>query len=237
MAKTNTLSEKVSVPSLVDIVTQRVEEAIMSGELEPGSKIREQTLARSLGVSRGPMREAIRRLEGRKLVTRTPNIGVHIASLSEKDLLDLLVVREALEGIACRMASQLMSDAEIASLHNLLERHTAHKTFRQGKGYYQESHDFDFHFRIVKASGNERLIQMLCDDLYHLLRVYRYKSSTREGRAEAALKEHQEIVAALESRDEERAEGAMRKHIRNARAHIEKMWLNDQNKGTAPAAN
>src|SRR5215468_210529 len=81
--------------------------------------------------------------------------------------------------------------------------------------------DFDFHFRIVKASGNERLVQMLCGDLYYLLRVYRYKSSTKPGRAVKALQEHKEIVSALSRRDPEAAEQKMRQHIRNARAYVE----------------
>lgn len=215
------LNRRVAVQSLVDVVTERLEGAIVGGDLPPGSKISEQALARSLGVSRGPLREAIRRLEGRKLVHRTPNIGVRIAQLSKNDLMDLLVVREALEGMACRAAAENMSDADIKALDSLLTAHSKHKTLRSGAGYYQEAEDFDFHFRIVKASRNDRLISMLCEDLYHLLRVYRYKSSTRVGRAEKALHEHREIVAALAQRDPDLAEARMREHIRNARVHVE----------------
>ncbi len=215
------LNSRVSVHSLVDIVTERLEAAIISGDLAPGTKIREQVLARALGVSRGPLREAIRRLEGRKLVHRTPHIGVHIAELSAKDLTDLLVVREALEGIACRMVAENMTDEEIKALDSLLTDHSQHKTFQAGAGYYQEAEDFDFHFRIVKASRNTRLISMLCEDLYHLLRVYRYKASTRTGRAAQSLHEHRQIVAALAQHDPDLAEMRMREHIRNARKHAE----------------
>lgn len=216
------LNSPVAVRSLVDIIAERLEGAIINGDLAPGAKISEQALARSLGVSRGPLREAIRRLEGRKLVFRTPHIGVRIADLSSKDLADLLSVREALEGIATRAAAENMSDVEIDDLSKLLTTHSQHKTFKAGKGYYQEAEDFDFHFRIVKASGNARLISMLCEDLYHLLRVYRYKASTRTGRAAQALTEHQLIVEALKARDPDLAEQRMREHIRNARVHSEK---------------
>ena len=214
------LSSRVAVQSLVDAVAERLEAAIISGDLPPGSKLSEQALAQSLGVSRGPLREAIRRLEGRKLVHRTPNVGVRIAELSTKDLTDLLIVREALEGIACRAAAENMTDAEIAALGELLTVHSKHKMFQTGVGYYQEAEDFDFHFRIVKASRNDRLIAMLCEDLYHLLRVYRYKSSTRHGRAKQALAEHKKIVSALARRDPDLAEQRMREHIRNARIHV-----------------
>lgn len=215
------LNSPVAVHSLVDIVAERLVAAIISGDLAPGAKISEQALARSLGVSRGPLREAIRRLEGRKLVHRTPHIGVRIADLSTKDLGDLLMVREALEGMACRAAAENMSDAEIEDLGALLTVHSQHKTFKAGAGYYQEAEDFDFHFRIVKASNNARLISMLCEDLYHLLRVYRYKASTRTGRAAQALAEHRSIVEALKARDPNLAEQRMREHLRNARKHAE----------------
>ncbi|PVE24899.1 GntR family transcriptional regulator [Microvirga sp. KLBC 81] len=215
------LNSRVQAQSLVDVVAERLEAAVISGELAPGSKISEQALAKSLGVSRGPLREAIRRLEGRKLLQRTPNIGVRVAALSVSDLSDILVVREALEGIACGLAAQRMTDEEIAGLEALLKEHGSRKSIQVGTGYYQESKDFDFHFRIVKGSRNERLIQMLCGDLYDLLRVYRYKSSTLRGRARNAFEEHKEIVAALVKRDPELAEQKMREHIRNARLHVE----------------
>jgi DNA-binding GntR family transcriptional regulator len=215
------LDRKVQPQSLVDVVAERIEAAIISGQLEPGSRLSEQGLAASLGVSRGPLREAIRRLEGRKLLERTPNIGVRVAALSLKDLKEVLEVREALEGMACRLAAQNMTDVEIAELKGLLDKHEQQKSVREGKGYYQESKDFDFHFRIVSGSRNERLSQILLGDLYYLLRVYRYKSSTKPGRATEALKEHKAIVAALAKRDGDAAERAMRDHLRNARRFVE----------------
>ena len=215
------LSHKVSARSLVDVLVERIEAAIISGDLQPGSKVREQTLATSLGVSRGPLREAIRRLEGRKLLQRTPNIGVSVAALSPADLYEVLQLREVLEGLACRLAAEQMTDTELEALSGLLEQHEQQRSVQEGTGYYQESKDFDFHFRIVKGSRNARLIQILCDDLYYLLRVYRYKSSTKPGRAKLALKEHKDVVAALMRRDPDDAERKMRLHIANARRYVE----------------
>jgi DNA-binding GntR family transcriptional regulator len=213
--------EPVQAQPLVGTIVQRLESAIFEGELPPGTKLSEQALARALGVSRGPLREAISRLEGRKLIERTPNIGARVAELSFADLADLLVAREALEGIACRYAAERMTDDELSELRRLLAEHGGQQSIRDGTGYYQESKDFDFHFRIIKGSRNKRIIDMLCGDLYDLLRVYRYKSSTMNGRAERAYEEHKRIIAALLARDPDKAEAAMRQHIRNARAHIE----------------
>ncbi|MDE2596694.1 MAG: GntR family transcriptional regulator [Sphingomonadales bacterium] len=215
------LENKVQVQSLVDVVAERIEAAIISGQLAPGAKLSEQGLAASLGVSRGPLREAIRRLEGRKLLERTPNIGVRVAQLSLKDLNEILQIREALEGQAAALAALNLPDSEIAALRRLIDGHEKQKEVREGTGYYQESKDFDFHFRIVTGSGNARLAQMLLGDLYYLLRVYRYKSSTKPGRAREALAEHKAIVDALAARDPTRAEAAMREHLRHARRFVE----------------
>lgn len=215
------LEQKVQAQSLVDAVAERIEAAIISGALEPGSRLSEQALAASLGVSRGPLREAIRRLEGRKLLQRTPNIGVRVAALSLKDLHEILQVREALEGMAAGLAAKNMTDAEVAALKSLLDKHGQQKSVQEGKGYYQESKDFDFHFRIVTGSRNERLQEMLMGDLYHLLRIYRYKSSTKPGRAQQALHEHEAVVDAIARRDAQAAEQKMREHLRNARLYVE----------------
>lgn len=218
---TGSLDSKVRAQSLVDVVAERIEAAIISGQLEPGSKLSEQGLAVSLGVSRGPLREAIRRLEGRKLLERTPNIGVRVAALSLKDLSEILQVREALECLACSLAARNMPDAEIAQLRALLDTHEQQKSVQENAGYYQETENLDFHFRIVNGSGNERLAHMLAGDLHYMLRVYRYKSGAKPGRAAEVLQEHRAIVAALEARDPLAAEHAMREHLRHARRHVE----------------
>lgn len=229
------LDGKLQVQSLVDIVAERLEDAIISGRLEPGAKLSEQGLATSLGVSRGPLREAIRRLEGRKLLTRTPNIGVRVAQLSLTDLNEILQVREALEGLAAGLAARHMSDAEIDALEHLVAGHGQQLSVQEGTGYYQDSKDYDFHFRILTGSGNTHLFEMLTGDLYYLLRVYRYKSSTKPGRAQQALDEHDAIIAALRARDPEAAERAMRAHLRNARRYVEEQLAVAEASGDAPA--
>ncbi len=117
------LNNKVSAQSLVDVLVERIEAAIIGGDLPPGTKISEQALAGSLGVSRGPLREAIRRLEGRKLLQRTPNIGVRVTSLSLGDLQEILQIREVLEGLACSLAAKNMTYDESKALSDLLNQH------------------------------------------------------------------------------------------------------------------
>lgn len=209
--------EKIEVVSLVDTVTARLEAAVMSGELAPGDRIREQVLATQWGISRGPLREAIRRLEGRRLLERTANIGVRVVSLTPTRLEELLTVREALEGMACRLAAERITDADIEALTALLRSHSESEAVVAGEGYYQLSGDVDFHFRIARASGNDYLMSLITGDLYDLMRVYRYRSSAVPGRTATALAEHRGIVEALALRDPDLSEQRMREHIRNAR--------------------
>jgi DNA-binding GntR family transcriptional regulator len=207
--------------TFADRAFEWLEEAIIKGDLLPETKLDEVNLAKAFGISRGPVREAIRRLEGQKLVERVPHIGARVATFSKSDLGDILYVREALEGMACRLATERISDVELDALENLLEGHAKDGALKAGEYYFQRPGDYDFHFRIIKGSRNKKLIEMLIDDLYHLLRIFRYRSSSRKGRAQEALQEHRRIVAAMRARDVDAAEELMRKHLSRARLSIE----------------
>jgi DNA-binding GntR family transcriptional regulator len=115
------LGSPLAAVSLVDQAFEQLADAIAIGDLKPGERIREAFLAREMGISRGVLREAVHRLEGRKLVRRTSNIGVHVVSLTEHDLSELFAMREALEGLAARLAAQHMTTAEIGKLKRLLD--------------------------------------------------------------------------------------------------------------------
>lgn len=203
--------------SLSDLALERVVEAVIRGDLVPGERLQEAVLARQLGISRGPLREAIRRLEGRHLVVRVPHVGVKIANPSPEEILDMFLLREALEGVACRLAAERMSDGELDELEAVLEGHGAQPDVSSGGGYYQTPGDRDFHYKIIRGSRSSRLEDLLLGDLYHFLRIFRYRSSVKQGRARAAHSEHQEIISALRKRDGSAAEAAMRRHVGNAR--------------------
>lgn len=202
--------------SLSSEAFEKVLDAITSGEFEPGERLLEAELARQLGISRGPLREALGRLEGR-LVTRIPRIGVRVISFSKEDLIALYFTREALEGMAARLAAEHMSDSRLRQLRELLKSHSHQPELAAGEAYLQRARDDDFHFSIIRAAKSDRLERLLMDEIYYQLRMHRRKSSTQPGRALAAFNEHHAIVEALESRDPDRAENAMRTHIRNAR--------------------
>jgi DNA-binding GntR family transcriptional regulator len=210
-----------SRPTLSDQVFARTAEAIVRGQYPPGAAISEADVAERLGVSRAPAREAIYRLEAKGLVTRAPHLGARVVQLTLDSMRELFQMREALEGMACRLAAAGMSDAELAELDRSLDGHHAQPDVAAGASYYQPDGDEDFHFRIARGSGNGRLVRALCDDLYYVLRTFRFQSSTLPGRARQALNEHRSIVAALKARSGDAAECLMREHIRRSWSNVE----------------
>ena len=129
--------------TLSENVFRRIQAAIVKGEIAPGSKISEPELARTYGISRGPLREAIHRLEGQRLLVRIPHVGARVVSLSHAELIELYEIRESLEGMACRLAAERMSDEDIAELRRVLETHERDEAFQAGVGYYQQEGDFN----------------------------------------------------------------------------------------------
>lgn len=218
-------TEKESTKS--ENLTEYLIEAIVEGQLAPGSKISEPELAKQFQVSRGPLREALMRVEGLGLIERIPHIGARVIQLSPTKLVELYAVREALEGMAARLAARNITEIELAGLESLLSTHSTHIDQVEGASYFHQQGDFDFHYRIIQASRNQQLIGLLCDELYHLLRMYRYQSPRSHSRPVEALEEHKFILRAIRQRDEELAEMLMRRHISRSRQLIEQQIMLD----------
>lgn len=207
-----------SKPStLAESVFSQLRTAIVRGEIPPGSKVNEPQLSKQYGISRGPLREAIRRLEGCKLVEIRPNVGAKVVSLNSEQAIEIYEIRESLEGLACRLAASRATAADCGQLRDLLANHERQIQSENGRLYYQKEGDLDFHYLIVQLSGNTRLFKLLCDELYHLLRLYRVQTSSSPSRPIQAFKEHHHIVDAIERADGELAELLMRRHIGSAR--------------------
>lgn len=206
-------SEDRRAETLGDEVFGRILDLIYACELAPGMIVNESTLAARFGVSRGPVREAIRRLQGIQLVSREPFMRARVVSLSPQAILELFQMREALEGYACRLATQQMPDEEVEAL--LADLEAAHAGAPPPDGMR-----FDFHERIVRGSGNSRIIDSLCGDLYHLLRIYRRISGAVPERKELAFAEHWQILRAVKARDAALAESLMRSHVERAGRHV-----------------
>ncbi len=215
-------------PTLAQRTFEGIKADIISGRLAQGSKIVESDLAEQYGTSRGPLREAIHRLEQMKLIVRVPHAGSRVASLDLKTMEDIYVARESLEGMAARLAARLMPAKEIDLLATLLDQHEAAIGETEGKAYFQREGDIDFHYRIALASRNRWILENLTGELYQLIRMCRHQSGQIPSRAQLALAQHRHIVAAIAARDEELAEILMRRHISGA-WEIVRTILEEQN--------
>ena len=199
--------------------TAALREAIISGEIAAGEKLNEPRLAEQFEVSRGPLREAIRRLVAMGLVRHVPHQGATVVTLELDSIMELYEVREALEGKAAALAAVNMSDEDIKNLRELLQLHAQHQESNAGE-YMQVEGDFDFHYQVIKGSGNKLLTNQLCDELYHLIRMFRSQTSKARTRSNRALIEHEQLIDAIEQRDPQMAETVMRRHVARAKESI-----------------
>ena len=202
--------------TLAEQAYESIKADIILGTLPQGSKIIESDLALKYGISRGPLREAIHRLERIKLVVRIPHAGSRVVTLDMKLMDDIYTARESLEGMAARLAARHMPHEDIQALHQLLDQHEEAIDKTDGKAYLQHEGDIDFHYRIALASQNQWILENLYSELYQLIRMGRHQSGQAPSRPPVALAQHRQITSAIEQRDEELAEILMRRHISGA---------------------
>jgi len=204
---------------LSELILAKLLERIYDGRLAQGAPINEAIIATEFGVSRGPVREAVRRLQGLQLVTRSPYLKAKVVVLTKEGVQELFEIRMALEGVACRLAAERMSKKEIVKLIDELEL-SQQQSLEKKQSSQKTFKTFDFHERIVRGCQNDRIIDTLCGDLYHLLRMYRYQSGSIPERKKQAYAEHWQIARVMLARDGDLAESLMRSHISRASQHL-----------------
>ena len=197
---------------LRDVVFYTLRQAILKGELEPGERLMEMQLAEQLGVSRTPIREAIRKLELEGLVLMIPSRGAIVAKITEKDLKDVLEVRASLERLSTKLACERMEEETIEELREAQEAFKA--ALRGDDITLQAQKDVEFHDVIYKSTNNLRLIQML-NNLRE--QMYRYRLEyLKDGTSHQKLvEEHEAIIEALSRRDTEETTNIMVGHVYN----------------------
>jgi DNA-binding GntR family transcriptional regulator len=201
----------------------RVEEAyrylktrIMSAALPPGASLNELEIAQALGISRTPVREAIRKLEQEGLAMRYPNRGAIVTKLSMKDVLEIWQIREILEPAACRLAAARIEHTALERIEKVLLKLKGRLAGPEDYEAFLRA-DLDLHGLILEASGNATLRQVL--DLLNE-RIIQVRVVTSPPRFQRSVDEHIEIVGALRDRDGSAAAEAMRRHLANAREHL-----------------
>jgi DNA-binding GntR family transcriptional regulator len=204
---------------LRDVVFNTLRQAILYGKLKPGERLMEITLANRLGVSRTPVREAIRKLELEGLVIMIPRKGAQVAPITEQDLNDVLEVRLALEELAMSAACKRITQGEMEEIGKALRAFEECMDSQDVSKLAQA--DEDFHERIYQATGNRRLIQII-----HNLReqIYRYRVEyLKDWKVRSELEEeHRELFHALQEGDVPQAVDCMKRHIQNQQYGIVK---------------
>ncbi|MFA4885655.1 MAG: GntR family transcriptional regulator [Desulfotomaculaceae bacterium] len=199
---------------LREMVFESLREAIILGRLRPGERLMEIQLAEEMGVSRTPVREAIRKLELEGFVVMVPRKGAYVAGVSIKDIADVFEVRAALEGLAAGLAAERITDEEMDHLEEAIVMISGEEDFLQVvKG------DSMFHELIYKASRNHRLIQIITH-LQEQINRFRLTSLSVPGRLKIAVGEHKKITEAICSRDVDLAHSLASEHMENAEQNL-----------------
>lgn len=197
---------------LRDVVFNTLRQAILRGELKPGERLMEIQLANKLGVSRTPIREAIRKLELEGLVLMIPRKGAEVADITEKSLLDVLEVRRALEELSVQLACDRITKEEIQELHTAAEGFK--KTLKSKDVTEIAEADVKFHDVIYLATKNPKLIQLL-NNLREQMYRYRVEYLKNEEVFPQLIQEHEDLIEQICKRQKEKAAEIICKHIDN----------------------
>ena len=201
-----------SYQPLRDVIFETLRKAIINGEIKPGERLMEVAIAEHMGVSRTPVREAIRRLEAEGLVTMVPRKGTHVSELSAKDIIDVLEVRGALDKLATSLAAKRMKPQQLRALESIHKQFVSCVEKENIEGAVKK--DIEFHDAIYAASGNSRLIGVLSTLKEHIYR-FRVIYLRDMNIAEYVEQEHEEILNALREGNDKLAGELSEKHIKN----------------------
>ena len=211
---------------LRDVVFENLREAIVEGKLSPGKRLMEIQLAEQLGVSRTPVREAIRKLELEGLVVMIPRKGAYVSNMSLKDVVEVLEIRASLEGLAAYLAAERISDEDLIKLEKIAD------DFSQGKDEYDLEtllkKDVEFHECIFKATNNKKLHQLI-NSLWEQVYRFRFMYISDYESTKNIDKEHKLILQALKSRDSQLAKQYAKEHIEKAEQFMIEKAMNNKN--------
>lgn len=202
---------------LRDVVFNTLRKAILTGALKPGERLMEVHLANRLGVSRTPIREAIRKLELEGLVTMIPRRGAEVAQITEKSMNDVLEVRRAMDALCVELACDRITPEELEQLKEACDVFEAAVKTRDVKKIAQA--DVALHDIILRATGNQRLIQLV-NNLSEQMYRYRFEYIKDSSQHERLVEEHRVIYQSIVQKDKETASQAAKTHIDNQEKSI-----------------
>lgn len=208
--------------SLRGRVFHKLREDILSGKYKQNEELREVAIATELGVSRTPVREAIRQLELEGLVSIIPNKGAYVIGISAKDVKDIYLIRSYLEGLCARLATEFVTPEQMSEL----EENIYLSEFHAEKKHFDQVLELDnrFHQILYEASGSKILNHVLSDFHHYVQRVRKISIASPE-RSEMSNKEHWKILEAIKEKDQDKAEREAHEHIMNTMTNISHVGL------------
>lgn len=212
---TGRADERIVRRSLTDEVVERLRDLIIAGELTPGERLPERALSERFGISRTPLREAMKVVASEGLLKLLPNRGALVPPLTVRELEEAFEVMESLEATAGELAARRIDEATLAEIRRLHERMVLHYRAGELQAYFKANQQI--HWAIVRAARNEVLAEVYRRLSGRVLRA-RYAANLSQDRWTQAIEEHEAILAALEARDGPRLSQQMRDHLRNKRA-------------------
>ena len=215
--------------SLGGRVFQRIREDILNGKYQEHDELREAALGKELGVSRTPVREALRQLELEGLVRIIPNKGAYVTGISSKDVHDIYRVRSMLEGMCARWATENITDRQIEELEEIILLSEFHLS-KKGRQTEQVAElDGKFH-KVLYEASNSRILEHVLTDFHKYVQMARTKSVGAKNRAEKSIAEHRRILEAIKKKDAALAEKLANEHIMNVmeNLHMEDSYENNE---------
>jgi DNA-binding GntR family transcriptional regulator len=198
-------------------VAERLRVLIDSGELAPGTRLNEIELCSTMGVSRTPLREAIRSLATEGLIELQPNRGAIVSIVSQEDVTEILPIMASLEGLGGRLAAMHMDQSKIAQVRKIHDQMIAHYKNNEVAEYFETNRLI--HELITEGSGNQTLVDTI-NSLSAKVRRARFSAQMTQESWAKAVSEHEEMIAALEAQDPDRLEAILVQHVETKRATI-----------------
>ncbi len=210
--------------SLRGKVFHHVREEILSGKLKPDEELKEVAIGEELGVSRTPVREALRQLELEGLVRIIPNKGAYVRGISAKDVLDIYSIRARLEGLCARMAAGAIKKEQLEQLEEIVFL----SKYQEQQQHYEQLFVLDskFHETLYEACGSKILEHLLTDFHQYVQRV-RKTSLSKQQRAEKSTKEHEAIIKAIREKNPEEADRLATLHVLNTMEHVKRYRIEE----------
>ena len=208
--------------SLGGRVFQKIRDDILNGKYKENDELRENTIGKELGVSRTPVREALRQLELEGLVAIIPNRGAYVTGISHKDIWDIYKIRSMLEGLCARWATENITEAQIDELEETIL--LSEFQMKKESGFNTEqvaALDGRFHAILYDASGS-RILSHVLTDFHNYVQTARRTSIVSEDRARKSIREHRQILRAIHDRDAEMAEQLANEHIMHVMQNLKK---------------